>query len=82
MVLRFAIVGSGPAGFFTAKTLFKQFPHCKVDMLEKNPVPFGLIRYGVSPDHNDIKSVTEDFTLLAKSPNFRYFGDIAVVILT
>lgn len=79
MVLRFAVVGSGPAGFFTAKSLFKQFPNCRVDMIEKLPVPFGLIRYGVAPDHSEIKSVIQDFSALAKSSNFRYFGDVSVV---
>ena len=80
MALRFAIVGSGPAGFFTAKSLLKRFPNCKVDMIEKLPVPFGLIRYGVAPDHSEIKSVTYDFSALANSPNFRFFGDVSVVL--
>ena len=80
MALKFAVIGSGPAGFFTSKSLLKQFPNCKVDMIEKLPVPFGLIRYGVAPDHCEIKQVTQDFTALAKSPNFNFYGDISVVL--
>jgi NADPH-dependent glutamate synthase beta subunit-like oxidoreductase len=49
-------------------------------MLEKLPVPFGLIRYGVAPDHCEIKQVTQDFSSLSSNPNFRFFGDISVVI--
>ena len=80
MALRFAVIGSGPAGFFAVKSLSKQLPGCKVDMFEKLPVPFGLIRYGVAPDHAEIKNVISDFTSLALSSNFRYFGNINVVL--
>jgi len=79
MALRFAIVGSGPAGFFLLKSLTKQIPDCKVDMFEKLPVPFGLIRYGVAPDHAEIKNIISEFTSLAQNSNFRYFGNINVV---
>lgn len=82
MALKFAVVGSGPAGFFTSKSLLRQFPNSKIDMIEKLPVPFGLIRYGVAPDHSEIKQVTQDFSTLALLPNFRFFGDISVVILS
>ena len=80
MVFRFAVVGSGPAGFFTLKSLMKHLPSCKVDMFEKYPVPFGLIRYGVAPDHSEIKNIIEDFTDLAQSASFRYFGNVNVVL--
>lgn len=76
--LRFAIVGSGPAGFFTAKNLAKHFPEAYVDMYERLPTPFGLIRYGVSPDHPEIKRVMKDFTRLAESPKFRFLGNVEV----
>ena len=82
MSLRFAIVGSGPAGFFTLKSLFKHIPDCKVDMFEKLPVPFGLIRYGVAPDHQEIKNVINEFSVLASSKNFRFFGNVEVVNTT
>jgi NADPH-dependent glutamate synthase beta subunit-like oxidoreductase len=55
--LRIAVVGAGPAGFYTAYTLFKQGIPVVVDMFEKLPAPFGLVRYGVAPDHQKIKNV-------------------------
>jgi len=76
--LRFAIVGSGPAGFFTAKNLVKHFPEASIDMYERLPTPFGLIRYGVAPDHPEIKRVLQDFTRLAESSNFRFLGNVTI----
>lgn len=80
MTLRFAIVGSGPAGFFTVKSLYKHFTHVQVDMYERLPVPFGLLRYGVAPDHPEIKNVLNDFASLAESPSFRFFGNTEIVV--
>ncbi len=59
--LRVAVVGAGPAGFYTADTLFKQNIPVKVDLFEKLPAPFGLVRYGVAPDHQMIKNVIKVF---------------------
>ena len=50
-----AIIGSGPAGFYTAQRILKHLPEAKVDMYESLPVPYGLIRYGVAPDHPEVK---------------------------
>ncbi|XP_063574338.1 NADPH:adrenodoxin oxidoreductase, mitochondrial isoform X9 [Pongo abelii] len=50
------VVGSGPAGFYTAQHLLKQHPQAHVDIYEKQPVPFGLVRFGVAPDHPEVKS--------------------------
>lgn len=50
-----AIIGSGPAGFYTAYRLMTRIPQAKVDMYEANPVPFGLVRFGVAPDHPEVK---------------------------
>jgi adrenodoxin-NADP+ reductase len=50
-----AIVGSGPAGFYTAYKLLRIIPDIKIDIYEKLPAPFGLIRYGVAPDHPEVK---------------------------
>jgi hypothetical protein len=50
-----AIIGSGPAGFYTAQRILKQLPEAKIDMYESLPVPFGLVRYGVAPDHPEVK---------------------------
>eukprot|EP00949_MAST-11_sp_MAST-11-sp1_P003917 g3917.t1 len=73
---RYAIVGSGPAGFYTAKYLLKEIPEARVDMIEKLPTPFGLVRYGVAPDHQDVKNVTKDFESVANSERFRFFGNV------
>src|SRR6266516_683418 len=53
--LRVAIVGSGPAGFYTARKLVMEVPHVSIDMYEQLPVPFGLVRFGVAPDHPEVK---------------------------
>ena len=73
--LRVAIVGSGPAAFYAADHLFKQ-PDLvvQVDMFERLPTPFGLVRAGVAPDHQKIKSVTKVFDQIAANPRFRFFG--------
>lgn len=75
--LRVAIVGAGPAGFYTAERLFKEKnTHITVDMYDRLPTPFGLVRNGVAPDHQKIKSVTKVFDRLAKKPEFRFFGNV------
>jgi len=50
-----AIIGSGPAGFYTAQRILKHLPEAKVDMYEALPTPYGLVRYGVAPDHPEVK---------------------------
>ena len=75
--LRVAIVGAGPTGFYTAEQLFKQKQYAvEVDMYERLPTPFGLVRYGVAPDHQKIKSVTKVFDRVARKPDFRFFGNV------
>lgn len=75
--LRVAIVGAGPAGFYTAERLFKEKNiHVTVDMYDRLPTPFGLVRNGVAPDHQKIKSVTKIFDRLAQKPEFRFFGNV------
>lgn len=75
---RFAIVGSGPSGFYAAEALMKQLPGARVDMFERLPTPFGLVRYGVAPDHPRIKSVTAGFERIAESERFRFFGNVQI----
>lgn len=53
--LRVGIIGSGPAGFYTALRILLKMPDAKVDMFEQLPAPFGLVRYGVAPDHPEVK---------------------------
>ncbi|HZD11252.1 MAG TPA: FAD/NAD(P)-binding protein, partial [Candidatus Binatia bacterium] len=75
--LRVAIVGAGPTGFYTAEQLFKQRQLVvEIDMYERLPTPYGLVRYGVAPDHQKIKSVTAVFDRTARKPNFRFYGNV------
>jgi ferredoxin/flavodoxin---NADP+ reductase len=73
--LRVAVVGSGPAGFYTAEHLLRQTDLVlEIDMFDRLPTPFGLVRGGVAPDHQKIKSVTKVYDRTASNPNFRFFG--------
>lgn len=76
--LKIAIVGSGPAGFYTAWRLLKKLPHASIDMYESLPVPFGLSRFGVAPDHPEVKNCQETFEKVAEAPQFRLAGNVAV----
>ncbi|MCA9874013.1 MAG: FAD/NAD(P)-binding protein, partial [Anaerolineales bacterium] len=77
--LRVAIVGAGPTGFYTAEHLFKQKDYViEVDMFDRLPTPYGLVRYGVAPDHQKIKSVTAVYDRIAKNPGFRFFGNVQI----
>ena len=76
---RVAIVGSGPAGFYVAEHLLKQTDvPVRIDMFDRLPTPFGLVRFGVAPDHPKIKSVTRVFDKIAKNPAFRFYGNVEV----
>lgn len=73
--LRVAIVGSGPAGFYAAEHLHKHPDVAvRVDMFDRLPTPFGLVRGGVAPDHQKIKSVTKVYEKIATHAGFRFFG--------
>jgi len=75
--LRVAIIGAGPAGFYGAERLFKDVELViEVDMFDRLPTPFGLVRNGVAPDHQKIKSVTAAFDRIAGNPRFRFFGNV------
>lgn len=75
--LRVAIIGSGPSGFYAADHLLKQSdPLIYVDMYERLPTPFGLVRGGVAPDHEKIKSVTKLYTRIAAHERFSFYGNI------
>jgi ferredoxin--NADP+ reductase len=77
MPIRVAIIGSGPSGFYAADHLLKQeSPEIVVDMYERLPTPFGLVRGGVAPDHAKIKSVTKLYTRIARQERFNYFGNV------
>ncbi|HYE96455.1 MAG TPA: FAD-dependent oxidoreductase [Rubricoccaceae bacterium] len=75
--LRVAIVGAGPAGFYAAEHLLRHDdPVVEVDLYDRLPTPFGLVRSGVAPDHPKIKSVTRVFEKVADHPRFRFFGNV------
>lgn len=75
--LRVAIVGSGPAGFYAAAALFKQKElHVRVDMFDRLPMPYGLVRYGVAPDHQSVKGVIKTYDKCAARDGFRFFGNV------
>jgi ferredoxin--NADP+ reductase len=76
--LRVAIVGSGPAGFYAAEALQKAAPGIAIDLIDRLPTPFGLVRGGVAPDHPKIKSVTRIFDRIATQPGFRFLGNVHV----
>ncbi|KAL7735047.1 hypothetical protein ACLKA6_016959 [Drosophila palustris] len=75
---RICIVGAGPAGFYAAQYLLKQLTDCAVDIVEKLPVPFGLVRFGVAPDHPEVKNVINTFTKTAENPRLRFFGNVTL----
>jgi ferredoxin--NADP+ reductase len=77
--LRVAIVGSGPSGFYAAGFLLAhEKPVVEVDMLERLPTPWGLVRSGVAPDHPKIKSVTRVYEKTAEHPRLRWYGNVDV----
>ncbi|XP_026523033.1 NADPH:adrenodoxin oxidoreductase, mitochondrial [Notechis scutatus] len=75
---RICIVGSGPAGFYTAQHLLKHHKQTQVDIYEKLPVPFGLVRFGVAPDHPEVKNVINTFTQAAHSDRCSFAGNVTV----
>jgi ferredoxin/flavodoxin---NADP+ reductase len=76
--LRVAVVGSGPAGFYAAGSLLDADPPAEVDLIERLPTPWGLVRLGVAPDHPKLKSVSRAFERIAEKPGFRFFGNVEV----
>ena len=75
--LRVAIVGSGPSGFYAAESLFRQENLvASVDIFDRLPTPYGLVRYGVAPDHQKMKAVIRAYEKTAGNPNFRFFGNV------
>ena len=77
--LRVAVVGSGPAAFYaTGHLLASEDPRVEVDMLERLPTPWGLVRLGVAPDHPQLKTVSRAFEKIAARPGFRFLGNVEV----
>jgi Pyridine nucleotide-disulphide oxidoreductase len=76
--MNIAIIGSGPAGCYLADHLLRLIPAASIDIIEKLPVPFGLIRYGVAPDHQSTKNVTRVFDRLLSRDRVSFFGNVEV----
>ena len=79
MLFRIAIIGAGPAGYFAAQALQSAESDGKtfaIDMIEKLPTPWGLVRSGVAPDHPKIKSVSKVFEKIATQEGFRLIGNV------
>jgi len=75
---RIAIVGSGPGGFYAAEHLLKPEHPCLIDMFDRLPTPFGLVRGGVAPDHAKIRNVTKVYEKIAAREGFRFFGNVTI----
>lgn len=75
---RVCVVGSGPAGFYTAQHLIKTRQDIQVDIYERLPVPFGLVRFGVAPDHPEVKNVINTFTQTASQSRCSFYGNVNV----
>ena len=75
--VQIAIIGAGPAGFYGAGSLLQQKDaHVAIDIFDRLPTPYGLVRYGVAPDHQKIKSVTRIYERTIKDSRVRYFGNV------
>src|SRR5437764_611306 len=73
----FAVVGSGPAGFYTAEALEKAYgEHGRIDIIDRYPVPYGLIRFGVAPDHQSLKAVSKRYDKVAESAGVDFIGNV------
>ena len=76
--LRVAIVGSGPSGFYATEALIKSDSTVEIDLIERLPAPFGLVRNGVAPDHPKLKQAIEVYKKIAESPEFNFIGNVTV----
>lgn len=78
MTVSVAIIGTGPAGFYTADALIKKGVDCTIDLIDRLPTPYGLIRFGVAPDHQTTKKVSRAFEKTAVAEACRFFGNVEV----
>jgi ferredoxin--NADP+ reductase len=76
-VFHVAVIGSGPSGFYATEALLRSGAPVAVDMFEQLPVPYGLVRFGVAPDHPKLKQVTMAFDRIAAMPGFRFVGGVS-----
>ncbi|XP_061343855.1 NADPH:adrenodoxin oxidoreductase, mitochondrial [Gastrolobium bilobum] len=76
--LRVCVVGSGPAGFYTAEKMLKAQQQAQVDIIDRLPTPFGLVRSGVAPDHPETKIVINQFSRVAQHERCSFFGNVTL----
>ena len=76
MSMSVAIIGAGAGGFYTAAALIKAMPDCRVDVIDKLPTPYGLIRGGIAPDHQSSKKIAKVFERAAMADNVRFLGNV------
>ncbi|GAA2250746.1 NADP oxidoreductase [Streptomyces ruber] len=77
-MLRVAVVGSGPSGVYSAQSLVQQDPAVRVDVLDRLPCPYGLVRYGVAPDHEKIKSLQNTLRTVLEHDRVRFLGGVEI----
>ena len=78
MTHRVAIVGAGPSGFYAADGLLRAHPDLHIDIIDRLPTPYGLVRAGVAPDHQGTKAIVRQFEKLLAQPDVRFAGNIDV----
>jgi ferredoxin--NADP+ reductase len=78
MTHRVAIVGAGPAGFYAADGLLRTRPDLRIDLIDRLPTPFGLVRAGVAPDHQGTKAIVRQFEKLLAQPDVRFAGNVEI----
>ena len=78
MTYRVAIVGAGPSGFYAADGLLRERPDLRIDLIDRLPTPFGLVRAGVAPDHQGTKAVIRQFERLLAQPDVRFAGNVDI----
>ncbi|HET9810895.1 MAG TPA: FAD-dependent oxidoreductase [Sphingomicrobium sp.] len=78
-MLHFAVVGSGPGGFYTAEALEKAYGEAaRIDIIDRYPVPYGLVRFGVAPDHQSLKAVSKRYDKVAESAGVDFIGNVCL----
>jgi len=78
MTIKIAIIGSGPSAFYSAQSLLKSTEDCEIDIIEKLFSPYGLIRYGVAPDHQKTKNVIRVFERILNREQVEFFGGVEI----
>lgn len=76
--LKVAVIGSGPSGFYATEALFKSGLKLEIDMFERLPIPCGLVRSGVAPDHPKLKQPIQVYAKIAETPGFGFFGNVTI----